>query len=98
MASVGTIVVDMSEVGPLGLQTGANSDIMFHVPSGPQRLYNDLPTGLDEFINSSAALMFLADMLIRSVSPVAKLSDQTGLSCGNGWIPSEVSQRILGPS
>jgi len=43
--------------------------------------------------------MFLTDILTRSV---ATLSDDTGLSCGNewtpcdDWIPSEVSQRILG--
>lgn len=41
MASVGTVIVDMSQVGPLGSQTGANSDIMFHVRSGPPKLYND---------------------------------------------------------
>ena len=46
--------------------------------------------------------MFLTDILARSVSPVAKLSDDTGLSWGDesvpcdDWIPSEVSQRILG--
>jgi len=41
MASVGTVVVDMPQVGPLGSQTGVNSDIMFHVRSGPPRLHND---------------------------------------------------------
>ncbi len=41
MPSVETVVVDMPQIGPLGSQVGADSDIMFHVRSGSPRLYND---------------------------------------------------------